>query len=64
MQEVLGGKFDARRRVYVLDKTKTEGSARVEVPVTRRAASGQLGHLDTVTGYHCGPTRGKVSCDH
>lgn len=36
LSEVLSGVYDAKRRVIVLDRTKTTG--RVEVPVTRRAA--------------------------
>jgi integrase len=36
LSEILSGTYDARRRVIVLDRTKTSG--RIEVPVTRRAA--------------------------
>lgn len=36
LSEILSGQFDAKRRVIVLDRTKTTG--RIEVPVTRRAA--------------------------
>lgn len=36
LSEILSGTYDAKRRVIVLDRTKTTG--RIEVPVTRRAA--------------------------
>ena len=36
LSEILSGVYDPKRRVIVLDRTKTTG--RVEVPVTRRAA--------------------------
>lgn len=38
LAEVLSGQFDAKRRVIVLGRSKTEGNRRIEVPVTKRAA--------------------------
>lgn len=38
LSEVLSGQYDARRRVMILARSKTEGNRRVEVPITRRAA--------------------------
>lgn len=37
LSEVLAGRYDAARRVFVLDRSKGEGTKRVEVPVPRRA---------------------------
>lgn len=37
LSEVLAGRFDPVRRVFVLNRSKGEGTKRVEVPVPRRA---------------------------
>lgn len=38
LSEVLAGRYDPARRVFVLDRSKGDGTKRVEVPVPRRAA--------------------------
>ena len=38
LAEVLTGKYDAARRVFILNRSKGDGTKRVEVPVPRRAA--------------------------
>jgi hypothetical protein len=38
LSEVIAGQYDERRRVIILNRSKGDGTKRIEVPVTRRAA--------------------------